>query len=161
MRRQGFHPIVYVDNFVGCEASLAHARQAFECLHAIFNHLRLAPDKCMAPAPRLVWLRFEVCLERMTIHLPDDKLPPTLYDLAQYIAHLHRELPSLASIANTYSCTHAWVREAGVDPAPSTPRSLTGGVGGRVPLHDPGVACPSDLAPLMEEIYCFFRGRGR
>ena len=34
----------------------------------------LAPDMCVAPIPRLVWLGFKVCAERMTLHIPDEKL---------------------------------------------------------------------------------------
>ena len=53
MKWQCFHAIVFVDDFVGCEASLARMCQPFECLQVICNHLghRLAPDEC--PSPRL------------------------------------------------------------------------------------------------------------
>ena len=41
MRRQSFHAIVYVDDFVGSEASLVRVRQAFNCRLA--NCSRLGP----------------------------------------------------------------------------------------------------------------------
>ena len=56
MRGQSFHAVVYIDDFVRCKASLTRSRQAFECLQAICKGLglHLAPDKCVALAPRLV-----------------------------------------------------------------------------------------------------------
>ena len=82
MRHQGFHALVYVDDIVSYEASLARGRQAFNYLWDICGRLglHLAPDKCMAPikcmapVPHLVWLVFEVCVERMMLRIPDEKL---------------------------------------------------------------------------------------
>ena len=68
MRRQGFHVMVYVDDFVGCEASLARVCKAFDCPRAICGRLglRLAADKCVAPVPTLVWPGCEISAERIT-----------------------------------------------------------------------------------------------
>ena len=39
MRRQGFHTIVYMDDFIGFEVSLARVRQVFNCPRAICGRL--------------------------------------------------------------------------------------------------------------------------
>ena len=53
MRRQGFHALVYMDDFVGCEASLTRARQAFDYLRAICGCLGHRPTSAWPPSPAL------------------------------------------------------------------------------------------------------------
>ena len=88
MRPQGFHALVYVDDFVGCKASLMRARQAFDCLRAICGRLglRLAADKCVAPVPTLIWLGCEISTERMTLRIPYEKLCAVLEECSGWLA---------------------------------------------------------------------------
>ena len=45
-----------------------------------------APDKCVACIPRLVWLGFEVCAERMTLHILDEKLRAVLEECDRWLS---------------------------------------------------------------------------
>ena len=57
MSRRRHHALVYVDDFVGCEATYLDARKAFEALISICVELgvalALAPEKCVPP-PQLM-----------------------------------------------------------------------------------------------------------
>ena len=90
MRRQGFHTVIYLNNFVSCETSLARAREAFNCLPTICDRLGfcLAPDNCITPASCLIWLGFEVCSEHMRIRIPNDKLWVVLDECSRWLARL-------------------------------------------------------------------------
>ena len=56
MSRHGYHALVYVDDFVGCEATYLDARRAFDALIDICAELglALAPDKCLPLAVNVI-----------------------------------------------------------------------------------------------------------
>ena len=102
MRWQGFHALVYVDDFVGCEASFACMHQAFDYLWAICGHLdlRLTPDKCGVTVPHLIWLGFEVCVERMKLRLVLEECDRWLSRSTMTRKALQSLISCLAYIAN-------------------------------------------------------------
>ena len=108
MRQQGFNALVYVDDFVGCEESLVRARRSTTSRqYAAGWAPRLAADKCVALIPSLVWLGFEICVERMTLGIPDGTLRAVLEECDQWLARptmtrraLQSLLGCLAHIAN-------------------------------------------------------------
>ena len=76
LKQQGFHGFVYVDDFIGIEASYLRAMKAFNAFIKLCERLgiTLAKDKCHPPSIQLVWLGFYIDAHAMSISIPTEKL---------------------------------------------------------------------------------------
>ena len=108
-----------MDDFVGCEVSLARA-----ICGRLGHCLGLMPDKSVAPPiPHLVWLGFEVCAERMTLCIPDEKLIAILEECDRWLSRptktrraLHSLLGRLGHIVNCILATRCFMSRLLVGP---------------------------------------------
>ena len=76
MRSKGYHTLCYLDDFVGVEASLQQANNAYHNFLSLAASLglQLSPQKCIPPTRSLEWLGFHVSTHNMTVTIPQDKL---------------------------------------------------------------------------------------
>ena len=88
LQKKGFNGFVYVDDFLGVEASYLQAMMAFDTFIQIcsFLGIQLARDKCHPPSVQVVWLGFYIDAGAMTIAIPATKLDLVLKDAASWLS---------------------------------------------------------------------------
>ena len=76
LRNEGFHCIVYVDNFCGAAPTREIFIAAYKCLHNTAARLgiELATEKDVPPTTYLDFLGFEVNTQSMEVKIPQKKL---------------------------------------------------------------------------------------
>ena len=110
MSRRGHHALVYVDDFVGCEATYLNARRAFHALASLCAELGIAltPKKCVPPAIDRVWLGLYLDSSEMTISIPAAKLDAVISECDRWMTRPSMTVPPvqclLGRLAQVASC---------------------------------------------------------
>lgn len=80
MAKKGHTMLAYLDDYAGCEQTQEHAQQAYDDFKTLTNSLglKLALDKCSAPATAIQWLGFDLDAPNMTLAIPSQKLNEVL-----------------------------------------------------------------------------------